>query len=256
MTCCSPTRQFAFLASDKNFRAIHEIPLPFELKTAGGKMIRFPTPDGKEAGAYAVDAGAPTDRYLLVFHEWWGLNDYIKGMADQLQNALGPVHVLALDLYDGKTATTPGEAGRYMQGVSDARARAIISGALQYAGSKAKIYTIGWCFGGGWSMQAALMAGDRAYGCVLYYGMPETDVDKLKKLHGDVLGIFANKDGWITPAVVADLEAAMKEAGKKLIVHQYDADHGFANPSGARHDDSAARDAYRHAIQFLKTRME
>lgn len=256
MNCCSPTQQFALLASDKNFRAIHQPPLPFVFKNAGGEMIHFATADGKEADAYLVKASSPSQNYLLVFHEWWGLNDYIKQMSDQLQKDLGNINVIALDLYDGKIATTPDEAGKYMQGVSDGRARAIIRGALKYIGSNAKVYTIGWCFGGGWSLQASLMAGQQAAGCVMYYGLPEDNVDKLKKLHCDVLGVFGNKDDWITPKVVDEFVANMKKAGKKLIVHRYDAYHGFANPSGEHHNEPATREAYSYVIRFLKARLQ
>ena len=84
-----------------------------------------------------------------------------------------------------------------MQGVKEDRAKAIIKGAIAYAGPNAHIATIGWCFGGGWSLQASLLAGKQDVACVMYYGMPEQDVNKLKTLHADVLGNFANKDNWI-----------------------------------------------------------
>lgn len=255
MNCCSPTQRFALLATDKNFRAAHEAPLPFIFQNAQGKMIQIPTSDGKTANAYFVKATVPTNNYLLVFHEWWGLNDYIRQMCDQLQHDLQNINVIGLDLYDGKIATTPDEAGKLMQAVSDKRARAIIAGGLKYAGSDARFYTIGWCFGGGWSLQATLMAGKQAEGCVMYYGLPEKDVATLRTLHCDVLGIFANKDDWITPALVDEFAANMKKAGKSLTVHRYDAYHGFANPSGPHHNGKAAKEAYDYTLQFLKARI-
>jgi carboxymethylenebutenolidase len=81
-------------------------------------------------------------------------------------------------------------------------------------------------------------------------------VNKLKTLHADVLGNFANKDAWINPKVVAKFEEDMKAAGKKLEVHQYDADHGFANPSNPIYNSDATKDAYTHTIAFLKPRLK
>lgn len=240
------------LALNTGFMAAHAAPLPFRYVDDRGKMIRFSTPDGRTGGAWYLPSPGTSDNFLLVFQEWWGLNGYIKQMCARLQHDLGNITVIAPDLYDGKVATTAREAGEYMGEVTDERARAIIRGALAFAGKNARICTIGWCFGGGWSLQASLMAGTRAAGCVMYYGMPEKNVDSLKKLHCDVLGLFANRDGWITPQVVDSFAVHMKEAGKKLIVYRYDAVHAFANPSNPHHNEAATRDAYAHTLAFLK----
>ena len=130
-----------------------------------------------------------------------------------------------------KVAATADMAGKYMGEVKEERAKAIIAGAEVYAGNNAKFATIGWCFGGGWSLQAALLGGKQAVACVMYYGMPEKDPAKLSALNADVLGLFATKDAWITPQVVKDFEVNMNKAGKKITVKNFDADHAFANPS-------------------------
>jgi carboxymethylenebutenolidase len=255
MACCakpSATQQFAMLASDKHFVMSHPIPAKMHFQSSIGKAITYKTPDGKTAGAYVFMAKNPTNNYLLVIHEYWGLNDWIKQISEQLYNELGNVNVIDLDLYDGKVATTREDAGKYMQAVIDDRADAIIKGAIAYIGPKARIATIGWCFGGGWSLQSTLLAGKQAIGCVMYYGMPESDVNKLKTLNCDVLGNFANKDKWINPGLVTKFEENMKVAGKKLTVHEFDADHGFANPSSPSHDGPAATEAYKYTIEFLK----
>lgn len=253
--CCSATRQFAMLMTDANFLKAHQSPLPFRGNKPAGKMISFSTPDGKIGHAYLVEPVQSTDRYLVVFHEWWGLNDYIRHICDSLRTALGTIRVIAPDLFDGKVATNPKDAARYSGAVTDARAKAIIEGVLGYAGPRARVFTIGWCFGGGWSLQASLLAGTRAAGCVMYYGMPEKDITRLKTLHADVLGIFANRDQWINPGVVDQFVADMKKAGKHLEVHRYDADHGFANPSNPVHNEAATRSAYRYTLAFLKARL-
>ncbi|HEY8783650.1 MAG TPA: dienelactone hydrolase family protein [Mucilaginibacter sp.] len=258
VVCCSnpsATQKFAMLASNKEFRMSHKSPLKMHFQSSVGKAITYKTPDGKEADAYFFLAKKPTNNYLLVVHEWWGLNDWVKKESEKIYNDLGDVNVIDLDLYDGKVATTREEAGKYMQTVKDDRADAIIKGAIAYAGPNARIATIGWCFGGGWSLQTALLAGKQAIACVMYYGMPEQDINKLKTLHCDVLGNFASKDGWINPKVVAKFEADMKTAGKKITVHEFDANHGFANPSNPDYNSKATEEAYKYTMEFLKRRL-
>lgn len=254
--CHSPTQQFAMLASSKKFVKAHPNPLPFRFQSSIGKAITYACADGKTADAYELKAKKPTNNYLLVVHEWYGLNDYVKQEAEKLYNDLGNVNVIAIDLYDGNVAATSADAGKYMAAVKDDRARAIIKGAITYAGPKARIATIGWCFGGGWSLQSALLAGKQTIGCVMYYGMPEQDVEKLKTLNAPVLGIFGNQDKWINPKVVAAFADNMKKADKKLTLYQYDANHGFANPSNPAYNSDATKDAYAHTIAFLKPRFK
>ena len=258
VACCysSSTQKFAMLASDKKFVMAHPNPLPFHFQSSIGKAVTYPTSDGTTANAYVLKAKKPTNNYLFVVHEYFGLNDYIKQEAEKLYNDLGNVNVIALDLYDGKVTADRTEAAKLMQAVKDDRAQVIIKGAIAYAGPKARIATIGWCFGGGWSLQSTLLAGKQAVGCVMYYGMPEQDVAKLKTLNTDVLGIFGNKDQWINPKVVAQFADNMKAADKKLTLYQYDANHGFSNPSNPAYNSEATADAYTHTIAFLKPRMK
>jgi len=258
MACCtkSATQQFAMLASNKAFVMSHKNPKIIHFQSSIGQPVTYKTPDGKESTGYELKAKNPTNNYILVIHEFWGLNDFVKRESEKIYNDLGNVNIIDLDLYDGKIATTREVASKYMQEVKDDRAQAIIKGALAYAGPKAHIATIGWCFGGGWSLQASLLAGKQDVACVMYYGMPEQDVARLKTLNADVLGNFANKDKWITPTIVSKFEEDMKKAGKKLIVHQYDADHGFANPSNPIYDSEATKNAYAYTIAFLKPRLK
>ncbi|OJJ20025.1 dienelactone hydrolase [marine bacterium AO1-C] len=256
--------EFADLTYDDEFIGSHELPTTVSNHTYAGKVIEYATPDGKKAKAYVNMANRKSNNYLFVIHEWWGLNDNVKKEADQLFKDLKKmkVNVVALDLYDGKVATTRENAGKYMRGTKPKRAAAIINGAIKMANEKskeagkgkAKIGTIGWCFGGGWSLQSSILAGDQGIGCVMYYGMPEKDESRLKMLKADVLGIFAKKDRWINPKVVGQFEQRMKNVGKKVKVHQYDADHAFANPSSPRYAEKAAKDAYAKTMKFFKKR--
>jgi carboxymethylenebutenolidase len=259
ITIChtSPTEKFAHFASSKDFNAEHPTPKPFiHVSQEGGKMITFKTPDGSEGKGYLLEAKSKTDNWIFVFQEWWGLNDYIKRHAELLYKDLGNVNVIALDMYDGKVSAERETAARYMQEFKQERGDAIVKGALDLAGKNAKVATIGWCFGGGQSLIATLTVGKQAAGCVIYYGMPVDDVEKLKTLQADVLGIFASREKYITPEIVTNFESNMKAAGKKLILKNYDAEHGFANPSNSIFDKAATEDAYKHTLEFFKARLK
>jgi len=252
----SSTDKFAMFASNKKFNSMHLEPLAYtHVSASGGKMIKIKT-DGAEANAYLLEAKTKTNNWIFVFQEWWGLNDNIKREAENLYNDLGNVNVLALDMYDGKLATNRDDAGKYMGEFKQERGNAIVKGALAYVGPNAKIGTIGWCFGGGQSMQAALNAGKQAAACVIYYGMPEENLDRLKGLNCDVLDVFAMQDQWINADVTAKFEKNMTAAGKKLTVKSYDADHAFANPSNPKHNKEATSDAYKNSVEFLKARLK
>ena len=170
------------------------------------------------------------------------MNNYVMNEATRWSHDLN-INVLAVDLYDGKVATTAEEAGKYMQACDPARANAIIESAAKYAGENADFRTMGWCFGGGWSLQTALLLKDKVKACVMYYGMPEKDVEKLKTLSTDVLMVHAQKDQWINNEVVAGFKKNMEVAGEKLTVLEYDADHAFANPSSPKYNEPAAKEA-------------
>lgn len=257
-SCCSSgaTGEFAMLGSNASFQSAHLPPESINFQAKKGMMVSFDTPDGSKGSAFVVPAYMKTDKYLFVFHEWWGLNDHIKKEAEKLAEDLGDVNVMALDLYDGKLATNAEDAGKLMQSVKQERAEAIIRGAISYIRLNAVIQTVGWCFGGGWSMQAAMIAGEKSKGCIIYYGMPEKDETKLKKFNVPVLGIFASRDGWINKEVVDGFEKQMKSLNKKLDLHWYDADHAFANPSNPKYDQAAAADARKKSIAFIKKNFE
>lgn len=257
--CHTPsTEKFAMFASNKEFNAAHAIPRAYvHFSEEGGKMIQFSCPDGKDANGYLIMATKKTNNWIFVFQEWWGLNDNIKRQSEDLYKELGNVNVLALDLYDGKVATDRELAAKYMQEFKQERGDIVVKGALNYVGKSAKVGTVGWCFGGGQSMLATLLAGKQAAACVIYYGMPVEDIATLKTLNTDVLGIFASREKWITPEVVQKFESNMKAAGKKVIIKNYDADHGFANPSNpiGAYDEAAYKDAYKSTVEFFKARL-
>ena len=252
--CCHPSNQFAMFSDDAAFRASHLEPQPFQY-SGKGEAVSFPAIDGKDAKGFLIKAEKPTNNYLFVFHEWWGLNDQIKQQAAVFQKDLGNINVLALDLYDGKVTANREEAAKLMSALDTKRAEAIILAATKYVGKNARIFTVGWCLGGGWSLQAALLSGKQAAGCVVYYGMPEKNVSKLKTLHADVLGIYASKDAWITQEFVKEFDKNMKAAEKRLDIVTFEADHAFANPSNPQFDKEATEKAYQYAVDFIKERL-
>jgi carboxymethylenebutenolidase len=259
--CCStaPTK-FADFSSDEEFAPNHSEPIAFNfLSESGGEMIEIPVEESIPANAFSIAGN--TNKYLFVIHEWWGLNGHIKEEAEKLYKDLGgKVNVIALDLYDGKVASNREDAQKYMQEATGnmERIMAIFDAAINYAKSQngeIELATIGWCFGGGMSMQLAIEAGELADACVIYYGMPEDKMERLKKLKAPVLGIFAKQDKWINPEVVSTFKQNMKEADKSLEVHSFDAPHAFANPSNPGHEPKLARKAYYKTLKFLRFKL-
>jgi carboxymethylenebutenolidase len=180
------------------------------------------------------------------------LNDYIKQESEKIYNSLGNVNVIAIDLYDQKVAIVKDSAAKYMQSVQTVRAENIINGVFSHIGKKANIATIGWCFGGGWSMQTSLLGGKRSKACVMYYGMPEEKIEKIKTLRSPVLFVWPKQDQWINKDMVTRFENNMKTADKKLTVEAYEADHAFANPSNPKYSKTFADDAFNKAMEFIK----
>jgi carboxymethylenebutenolidase len=216
------------------------------------ETVRVTTPGGREvAAALAVPATTPAPAVLLI-HEWWGLNDQIKTMAAEF--AREGFLALAVDLYDGQVATDPGTAESLMKAVDPAKTIETLGvwvGWLKADGrSSGKVGTIGWCFGGGWSLNTAIATPVDA--TVIYYGRVDRSPDDLKGLEGPVLGQFAEEDKFIDKPMVEAFEANMHRAGKPLELHWYSADHAFANPTGQNYDKEDAQTAWGRTLEFLR----
>lgn len=241
---------------DEEFKNAHPKPNA-ETFAPSGKMIQIETPDEGTASAYFLKAENVSDKYLIVFQEWWGLNDNIKREAEHYFNALNDVNVIAPDMYDGKVTDNPDNAGKLMQAAqkNPERLDAILQGVLNYAGDEPEVATIGWCFGGGLSLQASILAGESAAGCVMYYGMPVKTAQEIAPLETEVLGIFAKQDKWINEQVIQNFENLTAATGKKLNTVWFDADHAFANPSNPKYKAQMAKEANSMALDFLKKRL-
>jgi carboxymethylenebutenolidase len=248
-----PVDDMRTFALDPAFQALHPAPIAIDYAEMGTN-ITFPAPDGVEAKGYMIKAKKKSKKWLFVYQEWWGLNEQIQQEADKFYKDLdGKVNVLALDMYDGKVTANPQEAGKYMSETKEPRLENIVKGAMALAGKKAKIANVGWCFGGGWSLKSALLGGKQTVGSVIYYGMPVREVEKLKTLNCDVLGIFATETR-ISKEVIEDFAAKMKTAGKGLNYKIFNGVHGFANPSNPKHDPALTQEAYTMALTYLKSK--
>ena len=206
---------------------------------------------------YTPSTGKGPYPALVVIHEWWGLNDWVKEQAQKLADQ-GYV-TLAIDLYRGKVATTPEEAHELMRGVPEDRARRDLLAAYDYLASQknvkpTNIGSIGWCMGGGYSLDLALDQ-PKLKACVINYGHLATDESALKKINAAILGIFGGKDGGISSESVKQFEQKLKSLGKTVDIHIYpDAGHAFENSNnktGYRAED--AKDAWERSVSFLET---
>jgi len=192
---------------------------------------------------------------LIVIHEWWGLNDNVRAMADRLAGE--GYMVLAVDLYGGKTADTPGAARELMLEVVEEpeMAKANIRAAyefLEVAGAP-RIGSLGWCFGGGWSLAAAQMFPDDLDASVIYYGQVTGDEEKLRPINAPILGLFAANDAGIKVESVEAFRDALERLRKEHEVHIYpDVGHAFANPTGNNYSAEAATDAWAKTLEFLE----
>jgi carboxymethylenebutenolidase len=192
---------------------------------------------------------------LVVIHEFWGLNDWVKEQASKLADQ-GYV-TLAIDLYRGKVATTPDEAHEIMRGVPEDRANRDLLAASGYLRSQKnvdsrRVGSIGWCMGGGYSLNLAVND-PKLKAAVINYGHLAADDATLKKIDAAILGIFGGQDRGIPVADVNKFEAQLKALGMTVEIHVFpDAGHGFENPNnkqGYRADDAAQ--AWKLTIDFL-----
>jgi len=193
---------------------------------------------------------------VVMIHEWWGLNDNIKEMADKL--ASNGYVVLSVDLYDGKVASTSEQARQLVTSFDKANGIKNMNSAVTYLNenfSPEKIGSIGWCFGGGQSLQLAL--NNEMDATVIYYGSLVTDTEALSSIQWPVLGIFAELDKGITVDAVSAFESSLNELEIQNDIYIYPGvDHAFANPSGDRYAPEESKDAWNKTVAFLESNLK
>jgi len=235
-------------------------PLLARAAAAGLQEVEIEVPGhGRAAAALALPAAERAPAVMLI-HEWWGLNDQIKAVAAELARA-GHV-ALAIDLFDGQVATSADAARAQIQALDAQAARATTTAWLNWlaraeqdgtARGNGRLATLGWCFGGAWSLQASLARPVDA--TVIYYGRVGGTAEELQALKGPVQGHFGTRDQSIDAPMVEAWTAAMDAAGKPYEVFWYDADHAFANPTGARYDQADAKLAWERTLAFLNAQL-
>jgi carboxymethylenebutenolidase len=222
---------------------------------ADGKPVSYKSGDETVNAVLYTPQGKGPFPALVVIHEWWGLNDWVKEQASKLADQ-GYV-ALAIDLYRGKVATTPEEAHEIMRGVPSDRANRDLLAASSFLRSQknvnpAKVGDIGWCMGGGYALDLAI-ADPKLKAAVINYGHLASDKATLQKINAAILGIFGGQDRGIPPADVNKFEADLKALGKPVEIKIFpDAGHAFENPNnkqGYRADD--AKQAWELTTAFL-----
>jgi carboxymethylenebutenolidase len=193
---------------------------------------------------------------LIIIHEWWGLNDNIKAMTRRLAGE--GYTALAVDLYKGNVADNPEKAKELVTSAlkNPQELQENLKAAYQYLEQEQKapkIASIGWCFGGTWSLNTALLFPDQLDATIIYYGGGiTTDAAQLKTLQMPILGFFGALDTNPSVETVKEFETVLKSLNKSVEIHVYDeAGHAFANPSGNRYNAIAAEDAWKRTITFL-----
>jgi len=227
---------------------------------ATGKSVSYKSGDETVQGMLYTPSGKGPFPGVIVIHEWWGLNDWVKEQASKLADQ--GYAALAVDLYRGKVATTPDEAHELMRGVPEDRATRDLHAAFEFLKSqsnvkKDRMASIGWCMGGGYSLDVALQE-PTLTAAVINYGHLAVDADSLKKINASILGLFGGQDRGIPVDDVKKFEQTLKQLGKKVEIVIYpNAGHAFENPNnkdGYRPDDAA--DAWKRTVKFLESTLQ
>ena len=222
-----------------------------------GMMVQFPS-NGHTTDGYLAAPTSGKGPGVLVIQEWWGLVPHIKAVCDRF--AAAGFSALAPDMYHGKTASEPDGAGKLFMALNIEQAEKDLRGAATYlAGqsSTAKLGAVGFCMGG----QLALFAGctNASIGAVVdFYGIHPNVKPDYAKLSGPVLGLFAEKDGFVNPDVARGAEAAIKKAGKQVEIHIYPGvDHAFFNDERPdAYNTAAADDAWKRTVDHFKKHLK
>jgi carboxymethylenebutenolidase len=222
-----------------------------------GSTIEFRRPDAKSAPGYFAPASQTNAPGIVLFEEWWGLDDRIKKTADRL--ASHDFNVVVPDLYRGRVAATGDEANHLMEGLDfgDA-ATQDAAGAAQFlrrSGAK-RVGVAGFCMGGALAMLSA-MHGDEFDAVSVWYGYPPAEAGDPSTIAVPIQGHWALDDGFFTIAGVDEIERKLTAAGNPPEFHRYDAKHGFYNSGEpgkgglGHHHPEHAETAWKRTIEFF-----
>ncbi len=253
--CCpsSPIQRFAQSATSRPFIQAHPLLIRAKKYSPKGALIQLNDFGSPDIAYLSVPIQKPIGGLILI-HEWWGLNDHIKQTADQY--ALEGFIVIAVDLYNGKVTSDPDQAAKWMQSLNEKNAIKTIRAAERFFRESPrfrveKTATIGWCMGGGLSLQSAIHI-PTLNAAVIYYGPVETDPKRIRPIKAPILAHFAKTDAWVSPESARSFIHNMRLARKQIEAHFYDAEHAFANPSNAKHNPTLSALAKQRTLTFLK----
>ena len=217
------------------------------------RIVEFPTREGKRIKA-ALSEPEGRGAGVVLFHEWWGLNDDMAGLADRFA-AEGFV-ALAVDLYGGRSTKDAVEAMQLANDLSTPDALEIAQGAADFldahARSTRKLGVTGFCLGGAMALAAACNVS--GVGAVVpFYGLPRPEYADWSKAKAPILGHYAEEDAHVTPERVKAAHAAATAAGASFRLCFYPAGHAFmrASDPAAYHEESAKL-AWTRTVEFLK----
>lgn len=196
-----------------------------------GEAVQYWSTDPSTVGYLAVPEGEGPFPAVILIHEWNGLVDRVRQVADEMA-AQGYV-ALASDLYQGRVGTST-EENRRLVGESQSDPQRVIdnlNAAAAFLRERSdvtgKIATMGWCFGGGVALSYAI-GGEHHDGTAIFYGSLVTDPERLRAIDHPVYGTFAENDRGIPPDQVAEFADALRSIGVENDIHVYDAvNHGF-----------------------------
>jgi len=220
-----------------------------------GDFVKYMSGDDIVSAYLVVPGGKGPFPGVILIHEWWGLNEWIKKKADDFA---GQGYVsLEVDLYRGMSAFLPEDARILSSGIPRVRASGDVISAFNYLRgmkevNRSRIGSIGWYMCGGYSLKTAIIISDLA-ACVLNYGRLIKETEMLKKINCFILGIFRENDQTISTSDVKEFEEALNEAGIRNKIKIYpDAGHAFMNPaSNNLYNRSAAENAWNEIYSFL-----
>jgi carboxymethylenebutenolidase len=217
-----------------------------------GDIVEFPSNGQTCQGYLALPDGSGPG--VVVIQEWWGLVPHIKDVCDRFEGE-GFV-ALAPDLYHGKTTTEPNEAQKLAMSLEIERAGRDMAGAVSFLREHErvdpkKVGCVGYCMGGALALNLATIAPIDA--AAPYYGLPMGQTSDWSKVRGPILGHYAGKDEFFTPAAAEELFGKLREMGKDATMHTYeDADHGFFNDQNAgAYDEQAAKLSWERTLAFF-----
>lgn len=218
-----------------------------------GRMVEYPSNGARTAAYLAMPAAGPGPG-VIVIQEWWGLVDHIKRVCDRFAGE--GFSALAPDLYHGRTASEPDEASKLFMALNIAQAERDLRGAAAYLAAHsrtARLGVVGFCMGGQLALFAATL-NPSIGACVNFYGIHPNVKPDYTKLSGPVLGLFAEKDQFVTPQTAREVDAAIRAAGKASEIHIYPGtDHAFFNDERPdTYHPAAADDAWRRTLTFFR----